>query len=163
MECATPIIEATLEDDREPAADTIAVAGGDRMLHVTLLGLSIAVIVLSFVLRVRDQTTVVLPVIGFPLPETCSLKRTTGVECPGCGLTRSFISMAQGQWRRAWRFNPVGPFLFVIVAAQVPYRTWQLWRLRRGLPEWELRRLSVVLLAGLVVGLLAQWIVRLVS
>ncbi len=164
-----------MEDCHEPAADAEAAAddaaenaaadfaGDDRMLHMTLLGLSIGVIALSFVLAVRDQATVVVPIVGFPLPEVCSLKRMTGIECPGCGLTRSFISTARGQWRQAWHFNPVGPFFFLVVAAQIPYRAWQLWRLHRGLHEFQLRRLTLALLVGLVVGLLTQWIIRLVT
>ena len=33
-------------------------------------------------------------------------------DCPGCGLTRSFVALAGGDARRAFQCNPVGPLLF---------------------------------------------------
>lgn len=33
-------------------------------------------------------------------------------DCPGCGLTRSFVALAGGDPARALQCNPVGPILF---------------------------------------------------
>ncbi|HSN69293.1 MAG TPA: DUF2752 domain-containing protein [Thermoanaerobaculia bacterium] len=33
-------------------------------------------------------------------------------DCPGCGLTRSFVALAGGHLGRALQCNPVGPLLF---------------------------------------------------
>ena len=73
-----------------------------------------------------------LPLLNRPLPELCFLRRYTGLACPGCGLTRSFISLARGELAHAWAFNPAGVLWFVACAVQVPYRSVQLWRLARG-------------------------------
>lgn len=36
-------------------------------------------------------------------------------DCPGCGLSRSFIAMALGDLSRAFQLNPIGPLLFAIL------------------------------------------------
>lgn len=59
---------------------------------------------------------------GWPLPETCPSRSLFHVECPGCGLTRSFIHLAHGQWAASWNVHRVGWFLALAVVMQVPYR-----------------------------------------
>src|SRR5438067_13160115 len=66
----------------------------EPLFHLILLALSTAVLVLAAVLSVRSGTQVLLPMIDLPLPELCTMRRLTGLNCPGCGLTRSFISLA---------------------------------------------------------------------
>jgi hypothetical protein len=46
-------------------------------------------------------------------PFFCPLKSLTGVPCPGCGLTRSFVAIASGKIPEAIAFNLFGIFLFV--------------------------------------------------
>ena len=133
----------------------------DGALHWVLLGLSASVVALAIVLQVREGH-VVIPVIDVPLPGTCSFKAYAGVDCPGCGLTRCFVSMAHGQVGRAWHFNPVGIFFFVIVVTQVPFRTLQIWRLRQGREEVRLGWWGYWLMLGVAVALMLQWAVRLI-
>jgi hypothetical protein len=127
-----------------------------------LLGLSALVLALAAILGVRGQTQVTLPVLGVPLPELCYSRSIMGVDCPGCGLTRSFISLAHGQPRKAWHFNPAGIFLFAAVAFQVPYRALQLLRLRLGRPEINSRLFSICGLAALA-SLFVQWLWRMLA
>ena len=129
-------------------------------MHRLILLLAISVLVAAAVLQVRGSEQVVLPLIDVPLPGTCTFKRFVGAECPGCGLTRSFVSLVHGDLTGAWTFNPAGILLFGFVAAQVPYRMLQIWRLRNGLAELQLRSYSLFILALLLGGLLLQWIVR---
>src|SRR5207244_3088383 len=106
------------------------VARPDPLYHGVWLGLSSFVLILAAILSVRGQTQVVVPVIGLALPELCMLRRTWGIDCPGCGLTRCFISLAHGNISSAWSYNPAGLWFFLIVAFQVPFRALQLWRIR---------------------------------
>jgi len=46
----------------------------------------------------------------------CALRRTTGLPCPGCGLTRSFCALAKGNVERAGQFHALGPALFTLTA-----------------------------------------------
>jgi hypothetical protein len=130
-----------------------------RSFHQTLLFGSLAVVALAAVLNVRGETQVALPILGIPLPELCYWRRLAGVECPGCGLTRCFISLAHFDLARAWHFNPAGIAIFCGVLFQVPYRSWQLFRLRRGWAEYQAPALNYVAWAVIVL-LLGQWIWR---
>jgi hypothetical protein len=135
----------------------------DALYHIVLLALCGGTIVLAFILSTRDQTQVVLPLVNVPLPELCMSRRMFGVSCPGCGLTRSFIALARGNVAAAWAFNPAGLLLFAVVAFQVPFRIWQLARIRRGLPEIVLGRTAYMSLIAVTVLLVAQWALRLMG
>ena len=132
----------------------------DPMYHVVLLAMCSGVLVLAAVLSVRNQSQVVLPILGLPLPELCLARRLTGWGCPGCGMTRCFIALMHGDWLAAWRYNPSGIWLFGLMAAQIPFRAIQLWRIRRGLPELNTGWTAQILLGLLIVLMLGQWVLR---
>lgn len=55
------------------------------------------------------------------LPEgsLCWSRILLGRDCPGCGMTRSFIAMGGGQLGHALAYNPLGPVLFATLALLV--------------------------------------------
>lgn len=134
----------------------------DTVLHWVLLGVSSAVVLLALLLQVRGEEQVVVKGIGIPLPGTCTFKQYIGADCPGCGLTRCFVSMGHGQLERAWHFNPVGVAFFALVASQIPFRTVQLWRLKSGVDEIRLGWWGYSMMAIVLAALLVQWIVRMI-
>ncbi|HUG66435.1 MAG TPA: DUF2752 domain-containing protein [Pirellulaceae bacterium] len=134
----------------------------DTVLHWVLLGVSSAVVLLALLLQVRGEEQVVVRGIGIPLPGTCTFKQYVGADCPGCGLTRCFVSMGHGQLERAWHFNPVGVAFFALVASQIPFRTVQLWRLKSGVDEIRLGWWGYSMMAIVLAALLVQWIVRMI-
>jgi len=106
-----------------------------RDRHWTMLVLSILIIAASFLLQVRDSQTV--GPIGLPqfsLPALCGSRVLFGVDCPGCGLTRSFIALAAGNVADSIRFHRVGWVLALAVVLQIPYRLLCLWELRTKIP-----------------------------
>ena len=132
----------------------------DPLFQRTILILSLAVIALSVVLSVRSGTRVILPGLGLPLPELCMMKKYTNFGCPGCGLTRCFISLGHGDLAAAWSYNPAGLWFYAIVLFQIPYRAIQLWRIRRGLPELRTGWLAQISLGVLAVAMIGQWLLR---
>src|SRR5262245_30195969 len=94
----------------------------DRLYHIILLAICSSVLFGAALLSVRDRSQVVLPILQFPVPELCMMRRMVGIDCPGCGLTRCFISLAHGDLPTAWSYNPAGLWLFLIMAFQVPFR-----------------------------------------
>ncbi len=46
----------------------------------------------------------------------CLIKLATGIDCPGCGLGRSFIAMSAGDFAGAWRAHALGPLLYAAAA-----------------------------------------------
>jgi uncharacterized protein DUF2752 len=51
-------------------------------------------------------------------PVLCPFRLVTGLPCPGCGLTRSWVYLAHGHWGESFTANPFGvvALLFVVVA-----------------------------------------------
>ena len=130
-----PAVQSAQEDRSE--AETRALL--DR--HWTMLSLAVFIIVASFALRVRDSASVTLPWLHIELPSLCGSRTLFGVDCPGCGLTRSFIALAAGDVNQSLQYHRLGWLLALAVAAQIPYRTHALWEVRsrivrRTWPTW---------------------------
>ncbi|MBP89637.1 MAG: hypothetical protein CMJ64_23490 [Planctomycetaceae bacterium] len=153
--------EASRATDASSAPETSLLENStDELLHWILLSLSVVVVALACALQVRGEEQVVIPGLGIALPGTCTFKAYVGADCPGCGLTRCFVSIAHGQVGRAWHYNPVGILFFAIVASQLPLRALQIWRLRKGLDEVRLGWWGYWLMLGVAVALLVQWVLR---
>ncbi len=65
-------------------------------------------------------------------PVICPFRRLTGLPCPGCGLTRSWVYLAHGWWRESFLAHPFGwvAVVAVLVLAGFVVRA----RLRRTPP-----------------------------
>ena len=52
--------------------------------------------------------------------DLCTMHRTTGLPCPGCGMTRSGANIVRGNFVRAFQYHPLGfvliPTLFFLTA-----------------------------------------------
>jgi len=132
----------------------------DSRIHWLMLAACGGTLLLASTMSIRESRQVLLPVVQVPLPELCTMRRTTGVACPGCGMTRSFVSLAHGQLAAAWSYHPAGPLLFVLVAFQLPWRTAQLWRIRHGMPELMIAWAIPVVLIPLLILIVGQWAAR---
>ena len=121
--------------------------------------LAVTVLFASLLLHVGPTGEVQTPVFRVPLPDSCTFRRLSGYDCPGCGLTRSFVSFAHGDWRGALQYNPAGPLWFGVMLAQIPYRGWQIRRLHGGKPAiaWRPANWLVWIALGF---LFVQWIIR---
>ncbi|HEV3120150.1 MAG TPA: DUF2752 domain-containing protein [Gemmataceae bacterium] len=91
--------------------------------HYEMLLIACAVLVLALLFEVRaDEHVVVAGLPDYPLPPTCLSRECFGVRCPGCGLTRSFVHLAHGNWSAAWQAHRLGWLLMAALLAQFPYR-----------------------------------------
>jgi len=90
----------------------------------------------------------------------CGFYATTGIPCPGCGLTRAIAALARGEIRTALRLHPFAPLLLVEAVVLWALGTRELLR-RRALapPPWLVERLLVWQGAAL----LALWLARLAT
>jgi len=98
-----------------------------RQRHWIFLAVATMVAILAWALEVLPNERVAFR--GFPewpLPHSCFSRAALGVPCPGCGLTRSFVYLARGDWQNSWREHRLGWLLAAIVALQFPYRGWVL-------------------------------------
>ncbi len=148
--------------DLRPADANSMQLRAEFYFHLALLVAAVAVIVLSVLMRTVGETLVFLPGSSLPLPESCAAKQLFGINCPGCGLTRAFIAISDGQWTRAWRFNPASFVVYLFVVGQIPWRSFQMWRIATNrfpvFSVWLFLPLAVV-----ASSLLLQWGIALIS
>lgn len=52
-------------------------------------------------------------------PVLCPFRLVTGLPCPGCGLTRSWVAIGHGDLHGAFAYNAFGPLSMAFVASLV--------------------------------------------
>ncbi len=126
-----------------------------RRHHLEMLILSAAAVVFAFVLEVRGADRVGFRGLRWPLvPGTCPSRLLFHMSCPGCGLTRSIVLLASGDWRSSWRMHHLGWLVAIAILAQLPYRLMCLRRERQVFG----RLVPGILGYGLVALLFANWL-----
>lgn len=121
-----------------------------------MLGIALAAVGLSFALDILpDQRVALRGLPQYPLPPSCFSRTYFGVDCPGCGLTRSFILLAQGELWASVARHRLGWLLAVAVLLQIPYRIAKLcWPQAEVVPRHWPRAFSWLLL----ILLAANWV-----
>jgi len=147
----------TASEAKMIATPDIPVRRHDQKFHFVWLGIASVVVLLSMLMQVRNSQQVTIPFTEIPLPELCSFRRFTGMDCAGCGMTRCFISLGHGDLWSAWNYNPAGILLYAVVLFQIPFRAWQLWRIRRGQPGIHIGKYGYSVMILFAVLMVAQW------
>lgn len=152
---------ASLTDERTNSANFCKREG--YSVSVTLLWLvgSLSVLLLASVLTIGPERRVYLPGIILPLPESCAMYSQFGLDCPGCGLTRSFIHFADGNLSAGIRLNPAGIVIFLYVVSQIPASILRLYTGAHSRSSIAWARLNEMALIALPCLTLVQWFVRL--
>ena len=78
-------------------------------------------------------------VLCFDFGIPCVFREITGLKCPGCGISRMFLSLSQLDFVAAFRHNPVvfttGPLLLAYLAtAEIKYIRYG----ERNMDKWEI-------------------------
>lgn len=157
---------------KEPAQESPAkvARNGYGVKWDWMLGLgSLLILILAFVFDLDPDANVASA--GQTLPSICWFRNMTGLDCPGCGLTRGFVALAEGQLVAAWNFNPASLLWFAVIAAQIPWRAYRLGRHyfgrerdadARGSSQ-PTNRLAALVMIVLGLALIVQWIARISS
>lgn len=129
-----------------------AFSGLRKVYHTIILLLCAVILLASLLLQPNDNS---IYFFGFKSPIRCLLYRTFGVKCALCGLTRSFCSLAHGDFLASARFHPLGPAIFAFICLQVPYRIYGLLvyprKIKAGIMKFGLGA-GVLLIAAIFVN-----------
>jgi len=127
---------------------------------VAILAVALVVIAAAWMLDVTPAQDGV-SLFGLQLPEVCGARRWGG-ECPGCGLTRSFVLGVRGDLE-AFRLHPGGPLLLLLLVSQVPLRGARL-LLGRGLDgpvsPGRARRWGILVWVAIGVCVVGGWLIK---
>ncbi|MDE2706921.1 MAG: DUF2752 domain-containing protein [Gemmatimonadota bacterium] len=117
-----------------------------HLARIFLVGLALVAVLLAWF----------SPVLGATWPVLCPFRFFTHLPCPGCGMGRACIALAQGNLTDAWHYHPFAFFLvpLALALACFPSRFGRAWL---ALPL-SLRR---VLAGGVLALVLALWGYRL--
>ncbi len=99
----------------------------------------------------------------------CPFKYLTGVPCPGCGTTRSVISLVHGDLHRALFYNPLG--LLICLFCSLYFILWTIDYLcktdfhniliknpwNKFLNKEKRRKYILIALAAIIAGLNTYW------
>lgn len=106
---------------------------GERNERRSLLLICGAILFLSSALGINANGQVYLPPFEqFGLPAMCATKVLFHLDCAGCGITRSLVSIGHGNWRAGLAFHPAGLALYGFLWAQVIVQFAALRRLKNG-------------------------------
>jgi hypothetical protein len=91
----------------------------------------------------------------------CPFLKSTGLPCPGCGMTRSCLWLLRGDWPAVWHCNPFGPvfalFWAVVTAGVLLPEPWRS-RFAERLGRFERRtRWAGWVAGGLLIFSLTRW------
>ncbi len=131
----------------------------NRAFHIIILTLCVALIAASYAFTL-DEVGVYF--FGIKWPLHCFLKHTFGISCAFCGMTRSFTSLAHGNLAQAKNFHPIGPFLFALIAFQIPYRLWAIAKYPKKI-SWPLRKLHTLAIALTIIAIFLHWLIGMYS
>ena len=95
---------------------------------------------------------------GIPL---CGVKHFLGIDCPGCGMTRSFGALAHLNFRDSIDFHPLGIFVATYLL-YVFFRTLYMQFTGKTLPTLLTQRGRDIICYAFVVFLLLVWAIKLI-
>lgn len=55
-------------------------------------------------------------------PPVCSIRQSTGHDCPSCGLTRSIVTLYRGEWALSRAYHPAGILVVLFIFAELILR-----------------------------------------
>ncbi len=123
-----------------------------------MFSLACVAIVAAMTLEIRpDQRVEFWFTPNKPLLELCMSRSVFEMECPGCGLTRSVVSLVHAEWERSFNYHRLGWLAAIAIVIQIPYRL--------AVLRWSQIRQQVAMWANpcgyaLIAVFLCEWISR---
>jgi hypothetical protein len=125
-----------------------------RALDLLLAACAIGMLILAFVVDFGHDGELTLA--GRELGAGCVFRASTGAQCPFCGISRSFVSLADGDLASSITHHLLGPVVATSFAAFITAVFITTWRRRKPVIE---RRVFAVICCALAVAGLSLWTV----
>jgi hypothetical protein len=87
----------------------------------------------------------------------CYFRKVTGLDCPGCGMTRGMSAALNGRFGQALALNPLGMILLPLALIGLAPEVYN-WTVKRPI-AWRLR-LGRKVTWAIVVAVFAFWVLR---
>lgn len=85
----------------------------------------------------------------------CIFHSLTDLTCPGCGMTRACLALAQGKFGVAWSYHP---FSFLIVGLAIPAAFFPIW-LKSAWARCSPITQNLIVISGIILCL-SIWIIK---
>jgi hypothetical protein len=90
--------------------------------HLVILIACFCILAAGLILQPASPGTRHLRLGKIYIPDMCILRATTGVPCPGCGLSRSMVAAMHGDLGRSFFYHRLGLLTLVYVFLQFSCR-----------------------------------------
>ncbi len=129
--------------------------------HWLMIGFCAGALLLAVILEPARPGQTVVSLAGVPIPPLCGMKRGLGIDCPGCGLTRSWVSLAHGQLSDSLTFHRMGWLVMLYACCQILRHG--IWLANSGARDQARRWGGMLDKAALPLGLLLilNWLAKL--
>lgn len=128
-----------------------------KKTHLTYVILFAMLILLPFLFSFQKGEVNKVTFFKFKIPSPCITKNVFKRDCPGCGLTRSFVKIAQGEFREAFRFNRISILLYIFFISAMAFHAYCLYKLPNPIPE-KLGRTKRIFSNLMIFFILANWL-----
>jgi len=131
--------------------------------HLVILIVCFSILAASLIFEPASPGTSHLRLGKIYMPDMCILRATTGVPCPGCGLSRSMVAAVHGDFGSSFSFHRLGLLTLVYVFLQFVCRLGIF-----VIPKWRARLIKYGKFLNLGIVVLAvlfgvNWITTLIS
>ncbi|WP_458783649.1 DUF2752 domain-containing protein [Vallitalea sediminicola] len=122
-----------------------------NIVIITALAL---IIIVSAVAYIKDDEVYLTHdiIIG-----KCVVKEMTGHNCPSCGLTRSFVSISNGSFKKAFNYNYAGLPLYLLVICQIINSSIFLFRKKYNV---YISKFNIIFSLGICFIIVASWLLQ---
>jgi len=144
-----------------PAAVALrSAAPSSRASNIAVMGLILLLLAAGTLLHPDGSgERTALSLLGLPLPTLCWFRLTTGIPCPGCGLTRAVTLLMHGRLGASLAMHPFGIAAVGLAVLQIPPRAA---RASGSTPAWSFRwdRLWSYTLLVTALLMMSWWVLK---
>ena len=120
--------------------------------------IAVSIILMSLILKPGTPQDDGLTIFGYKTPTLCLHRLIYNEPCAGCGMTRSFVNFAHGNFEAAYSYHKLGIPLFLIVILQIPIRAYLLRTGSKGYTNFIKKLITVPAILA-AISLIINWII----